>query len=162
MIDFKTSSYFTGMPKILGYLLIPIGILALFSPQFVVGIVLVFAGVVIITTHYRLAINPIDKKYSEYISLLGLKTCVETHTYDQISYAFVKKAKISQVLNSRVSSTTIRKEEFQSYLKFSEDDRVHLMSSESKTEVLNKLRPIAEKLKTIIVDYSSGNPVEVK
>jgi hypothetical protein len=160
--DFKTSNYFSGMPFVLGFVLAPIGLILLFSPKFVVGLILLSTGVAILTTHFRLTIDHGQKKYSEYISLLGLKVSREFHSFDHIQYVFIKKTKVSQTLNSRASSRTIHKEQFDGYLKFSEDDKVHLMTIENKSNLLRRLRPIADALRIKIVDYSSENPIEIK
>lgn len=160
--DFKTSNYFSGMPYVLGFILAPIGFVLLFSPKIVVGAILLLAGIVILTTHFRLAIDQRKKEYIEYISLLGMKVSRELHSFSQIQYLFIKKTKVSQTLNSRASSRTIQKEQFDGYLKFSEDDKLHLMTFENKGTLLKRLRPIANLLSTKIVDYSTENPIEIK
>jgi hypothetical protein len=158
--DFKTSSYFTGMPFIVGFILTPIGFILLFSPKIIIGGILLLAGIIILTTHFRVAIDKGKKEYSEYISLLGMKVSKELHSFDQIQYLFIKTKKVSQTLNSRASSRTIQKEMYDGYLKFSEDDKVHLMTFENKGALLKRLRPIARLLSTKIIDYTTENPIE--
>jgi hypothetical protein len=161
-IDFKASNYFTGMPYVLGFLLTPIGFVLLFSPQLIVGAILLVAGVIILTTHYRLSIDHTKKQYAEYVFVLGLKTGMERKSFSSIDYVFIKKVRVSQTLNSRASSTTIQKDQYDGFLKFSEDDKVHLMTFESKDKLQKKLRPIASQLNLRILDYSNENPVDTR
>lgn len=160
--DFKTSNYFSGMPYILGFILLPIGFILLFSPKIIVGVGLLVTGAAIVTTHFRLAINHNQKIYTEYISLFGMKVSKEVSRFEVIEYIFIKKSRVSQNLNSRASSTTIRKDQFDGYLKFSEDDKVHLFSFEDKSVLLKRLRPIARIINVRMIDYSVEHPVEIK
>jgi hypothetical protein len=84
------------------------------------------------------------------------------HSFDQIQYLFIKKTKVSQTLNSRASSNTIQKELYDGYLKFSEDDKLHVITLENKGALVKRLRPIAHLLSIKIVDYTAGNPIEIK
>lgn len=161
-IDLRLSNYFTGMPFILGGILAPIGLMLLFSPQPIVGAVMLVAGIAILTTHYRLQIDRETHQYIEYIWIFGMKAGHEKQRFDDIKYVFVKKIKVSQTLNSRASSTTIQKNQHEAYLKFSDQHKIHLITSDSKEAVLGKVRPIASQLSTRIIDYSVENPVEIK
>jgi hypothetical protein len=160
-IDFKTSNYFTGMPYVLGFILAPIGFILLFSPQVIVAAILLVAGITILSTHYRLSIDHTNKRYTEYVFLLGMKTGVERKSFSSIEYLFIKKVRVSQTLNSRASSRTIQKEQYNGFLKFSELDKVHLMTYESKSVLLKKLRVIADLLGLKIQDYSNENPAHI-
>lgn len=159
-IDFKTCNYFTGMPYVLGFILLPIGLLVIFSPQPVIGAVILIGGIIIVSTHYRMKIDYSNKRYSEYIWLLGLKTGIEQKSFISPEYLFIKKTQVSQTLNSRVSSTTIQKEQYDGFLKFSEDDKVHLMTYDNKKTILKKLREIASQLNLKVVDYAQESPAE--
>lgn len=161
-VDFKTANYFTGMPYLLGIILTPAGLLLVFSPQIIVGAFLLVAGIVIITTHYRLLIDYRLKVHIEYISIVGIKVGAEKKSFVDLQYLFVKKSRVSQTLNSRASSTTIQKFQYDGFLKFSEDDKLHLMTLENKAALIKNLKAIASKLKVNILDYSSENPVEIK
>ncbi|HEY0740963.1 MAG TPA: hypothetical protein VGD40_05845 [Chryseosolibacter sp.] len=160
-VDFKTTNYFSGMPYILGFILAPAGLLLLFSPQPVVGGGLLLTGVLILTCHYRLHIDFNKKVYTEYLFLLGLKTAQEKKSFRAIEYVYIKPTKVSQTLNSRVSSTTIQKVQFDGYLKFSDEDKVHLMTLDNKSSLRKRLDPIAATLNTKVIDYSIGNASEV-
>lgn len=159
-IDFKTTNYFSGMPYLLGFILTPIGLVLLLSPQHIVGAILLAAGITILTTHYRLQINYTKKSYIEYISILGIKAGQEKNNFSEIRYLFIKKIKVSQTLNSRASSTTIEKFQYDGFLKFSEENKLHLMTLGSKKNLQRRLDDIAAKLKCKVIDYSNENSPE--
>lgn len=162
LIDFKTSNYFSGMPYLLGFVLTAVGFMLLFSPKILAGLILLLAGITVLTSHFRLSVDLNKMIYTEYISLLGMKVSKELHRFDEIQYLFVKKSKVSQNMNSRVSTHTIQKEQFNGYLKFSENDKVHLMTYDSKNAIIKRMRPIATLLSTKLIDYTIENPVEIK
>lgn len=57
-----------------------------------------------------------------------------------------------------MSSTTINKVVFDSYIKFSERDKVHLFTYDNKQEAMKNLLPVARQLRLDIVDYTQGDP----
>lgn len=150
------------MPYVMGFVILPFGILLLFSPKMFVGLALFPVAIAILTTHFRLTVDRAKKQYTEYISFFGLKVSRENHSFDELHYIFVKKTKVSQTMNSRASSRTIQKDQFDGFLKFSETDKVHLMSADGKDALVKRLKPIARLLGVKIVDYSSENVVEIK
>lgn len=137
-----------------------VGGIVLIFKVIIVGIILTMISTIIITTHYRLAINLEDKTYHDYVWMFGLRFG-EKGTFEDIQYIFIKKIKVSQTMNSRVSSSTIRKEMFDAYLKFSEENKIHLLTEESKEELLAKLTEISSKINTKIIDYADGDPIEI-
>ena len=153
-IDFRTSSYFSGMIYFLGILLVIVSGPVAFQ-SLIAGAVLVLAGVVILTTHYRLSIDFSKKEFHDYLWILGLKYG-EKAKFEKIEYLFIKKSNVSQVMRSQVQSTTFRKEVFDGYLKFSEEEKIHLITRGNKNDLIKGLRVIATKLNVKIVDYSEG------
>ena len=55
-------------------------------------------------------------------------------------------------MNTRLSTTTIRKEVYKGYLKFSEENKIFLAENEQKERLVAKLRIISEKLHVEVVD----------
>ena len=64
-------------------------------------------------------------------------------------------------MSVRVASTTIRKDVYDGYLKFSEQEKIHLITKDSKKDLVKKLREISASLKVKIIDYSEGEPKEI-
>lgn len=159
LLDYRTQYYVPwrmvwGLPLIFGSLLL------LLSGHPVFGAMLVLLGVVILTTHYGLEIDLGNKSYREYLWVLGAKSG-EVKRFEQVHYVFIKKVKVSQTMNSRVSSTTIRKDQFDGYIKFSEDDKIHLRSEDKKGDLIKKVKEVSADLGVKIIDYTSGVPLEL-
>ena len=159
IVDFRTSGYFSGAMIFLGVVLIFAGLLLLAANE-LVGLILLVLSVPILTTHYRLRIDFDNKSFHDYIWILGIKRG-EKGKFETVEYLFIKTSKVSQTMYLESLSTTIRKDVFDGYLKFSADNKIHLMTLDSKDELIRKLRVIAEKLKARIIDYSDGEPREI-
>ena len=119
----------------------------------IIGLIILLTSVVIFTTHYRLKINFNNHEFHDYLWIMGLKNG-EKGKFQSIEYIFIKKSKVSQKMNSRASTTTIRREVYDGYLKFSEKDKIHLMTEDNKDTLIKKLNLISAKLQTKIIDYS--------
>ncbi len=159
IIDFKTSNYFSGVVIIVGVIFSVTGISILFA-NIIIGLVLLFASVIIFTTHYRLSLDFEKKVFHDYLWILGMKSG-EKGNFEAVEYLFIKKSKVSQTMSVRVASATVRKEVYDGYLRFSEEEKIHLLTKDSKKGVEKKLRQISSMLKVRIIDYSEGEPKEI-
>lgn len=158
-IDFKTSSYFPGHIILTGIFLLALG-LAVISMYMIAGLVLCFISLVILTTHYRLNIDLNNKAYHDYLWILGFRTG-EKGKFNTIQYLFITSSNVTQTMHLRVASSTIRKEVFDGYLKFSEGNKIHLLTMDSKERLTKKLKNISAQLKVRVIDYSGGDPKEI-
>ena len=159
MIDFKTSPFFSGRIIFVGILLAVFGLFVAMKSM-LAGLILFTISVLIFTTHYRLRIDFAKKVYFDYVWFLGLKNG-DHGKFDRIEYLFIKKSRVSQKMNHIVISSTIQNEIYDGYLKFSDGEKIHLLTKESKDVLLEKLKMISHKLNTRIVDYSEGEPKEI-
>jgi len=151
-IDFKTSDYFPGIVMASSAVFTFVGTIVLFV-NLVVGVVLLLMSIVILTTRYRIEIDFVNKTFKEYLWIAGLKQG-EEENFDKIEYLYITRSNVSQKLNSRVSSTTIYKQVYNGFLKFSETQKIRLFSEDNKEALLKKLKPISTKLNTEIIDRS--------
>lgn len=158
-VDFKTSPYFSGIFIFLGIFLALIGIPLLFKST-IGAIILLLISLIIFTTHYRLSIDFETKTFHDYVWFLGFKNG-EKGKFDQVEYVFVKKNAVSQKMQLKAANSTLRKEVFDGYLKFSEEEKIHLLTKDNKQDVVKKLQEIAALLKIKIIDYSNGAPDEI-
>ncbi|HEY9049244.1 MAG TPA: hypothetical protein VIN08_25255 [Ohtaekwangia sp.] len=158
-IDFKTSAYFSGTVVILGVGVLISGLLVMMA-NVVIGTILAVVSLLIFTTHYRLGIDFDKKEYHDYTWILGLKSG-DKGSFERIEYIFIKKNKVSQTLNRYTGSSTIRSDVYDGFLKFSEEDKIHLMTRNSKEKLIAKLRPIAAQLQVSIIDYSEGTSKKI-
>jgi hypothetical protein len=155
-IDFKIASYFSENFFFLGILLAPVGIALLFVKP-LVGIVFGLISFVILTTEYRLRIDTEKQIYLEYLRILGFRSGTWQKFY-RIEYFFIKKNKVRLDMHLRAASTSIRKDVFDAYLKFSEEDKIHVASMDSHDKLLKRIKPMADLLKTDIVDFTKPDP----
>jgi hypothetical protein len=122
-----------------------------------IGLILWFISLVIFTTHYRLSIDQDSKVYHDYLWILGFRSG-EKGRFNTLEYIFIKKSSVSQTMRMRVASSTIQKEVFDGYLKFSDQHKIHLLTLESKENLINRLKFMASSLKTRLIDYSEDTP----
>ncbi len=159
VVDFRTSRYFPGSIILLGVLL-PLPGIFIASINILAALPFLFVSFIILTTHYRLKIDPGNKVYTHYVWLLGLKRG-ERDAYENIEYLFIKKVKVQQSMHSRVSSTTVHSEVYEGFIRFSEKDKLHLITSSNKAILVKKLKIIADQLSLQILDYAEGTPVAI-
>ena len=159
VIDFKTSGYFSGTIMFFGIFLLFIGLLVM-ATHGPVGLIMPLISIIIFSTHYRLKVDLDNKVFHDYLWILGIKHG-EKGKFDQVEYLFIKRSKVSQTMRLKAASTTIRKEVYDGYLKFSETNKIHLLTEDDKTELIRKLKVMSEKLSSKIVDYSEGGPKEI-
>lgn len=152
-VDFKTGFYFpTGL--IFAGLILMVGGLAIsISLNIIGGIIFILIGLILITTHYRLEVDFESRRYRDYVWLLGFKIGA-SEPFEKIEYIFVKKSKMSQNMNSLISSRTFTKDVFDAYLKLDGHETIHLLSKENKSKLVSRLTKIADMLQVKIIDYS--------
>jgi hypothetical protein len=153
-IDFKTSFYFPSSINLAGIVFFAAGV-PILMVNLIIGIALCIVSVAIFTTHYRLRIDMKNKTYLDYLWIIGFKVGEEAK-FDTIQYLFIKKSIVSQTMHARVASSTIRKEVFDGYLKFSDTDKLHIETKESKDALMKKLNVISGLLNTTVIDYSEA------
>lgn len=159
VIDFKTSGYFSGTMMFFGILLFFIGLLVM-ATHGPIGLIMPLISLVIFSTHYRLKVDFENKVFHDYLWILGIKQG-EKGQFDNIEYLFIKRSKVSQTMQLKAASTTIHKDVYDGYLKFSETNKIHLLTEDHKSELIRKLKVISEKLNSKIIDYSEGDAKEV-
>ena len=74
--------------------------------------------------------------------------------YRDVEYLFVKMNKVSRTFTSRIQSTTISDNEFDGYIRFSEQEKIHLFSNRNRMVVLKKMTPLAQAIGVQIIDYT--------
>lgn len=158
--DFKTANYFSNYLIFSAVVLLIIGFAAV-TLNLIVAIILCFGSLIIFTTHYRLQLDLDNKVYHDYVWVLGMKHG-EKGRFDRIEYLFIKKSKVSQTMYSRGASSTIKKELYDGYLKFSNEKKIHLMTKENKADLMVTLKSMATRLNVSVIDYSSEEALMVK
>ena len=144
IIDFGTSAYFSRAVVFSGIALALVGMTIIFAKA-ILGLIILVIGMVIVTAHYRIKIDFVRRIFYDYLWILGLKTG-ERGKFETIEYLYIKKNKVSQTMNLRALSSTVRKEVYDGYLKFSEKQNIHLMTNDNKKILIKKLRVISTEL----------------
>ena len=155
--DFKTSNYFPWHIMLVGDGLVIAGLFALLSAIVIGGLILLMISILTLTTHYRCGVDFDKKEYQDYLWVLGMKNG-EKKKFDTIEYLFIKKSNVRQTMGLRAATTTIQKSVYDGYLKFSETEKMHILTKDSKENLVSKLRPISTNLKIAILDLSAGEP----
>jgi hypothetical protein len=159
VVDFKTSWFFSRAIFFFGVILAFLGIVGAITNLWI-GVIILIVCAIIFTTHYRVSVDFDNKVFLDYVWILGARRG-DLKRFEAIEYIFIKASNVSQTMHVRIASTTIRKEVFDGYLKFSEEEKIHLMTMDDKDELIQKLNPIAKKLNAIIIDYTEGETKEV-
>lgn len=149
-VDFKTQFFFPGGVVFAGVVLIVVAPLVLFS-QLAPGLMVLFGGLIIATTHVRVSIDLHQKIYREYIFFLGLRVG-KSERFHELDYLFVRKTKVSQRLASRASSATVHSERYEGYLHYDGDVMLHLFSQGKKAKVVDQLNKLSTQLNLRVVD----------
>lgn len=152
--DFKTDNYFSWHVRVMAIGVLPVAIMLL-EKSVLGSLALLFISVVIFTTHYRLSLDFSKKVYREYLWILGMKDG-KPHRFDDLAYFFIKKNISSQTMGLKAATTTVVKEVYDAYLKFSNEEKLHITTTNHKHKLIDKLRPISKQLKIEILDYTEG------
>jgi hypothetical protein len=151
-IDFKTQFFFPDGVVFVGCVVFFAGLLAVFSPQPVIGVVVMFGSIVVATTHVRVEIDLRNKRYREYILFLGMRIG-KYERFDELDYLFVRKAKVSQRMAvGYVNANTIRSERYEGYLRYDGDVMLHLFSQGKKAKLVEQLNKLSTQLNLRVVD----------
>ncbi|QMU29390.1 hypothetical protein [Adhaeribacter radiodurans] len=158
--NYKTVNYFSGTTGFMTVVLLIFGICLIPTYYFLFGVSTLFLLLIVFTTHYGLEINVRDKTFKQYLWILGYKHS-RIQSYDLIEYAFIQSSKVSRTLYSTATSTTFTSRVYNGYLKFSEENKIHLIQALEKESVLNKLHFLARDLKIEIVDFTDADSVSI-
>jgi hypothetical protein len=159
-IDFKTSPFFSWHVQIAAIGFMVIGVIV-FEKSILGGSIIFLACVLIYTTHYRLHIDLDKKVYREYLWIMGLKDG-KLRNFHALLYFFIKKNKVSQTMGLKAANTTVVKEVYDTYLKFSDEEKIHILTANQKDKIITKLHPISRALLIDLVDYTDGEAKVVR
>jgi len=130
-------------------------VVALTKVMLLLAAVFLVFEVLLLTTNYRLSIDQANNQYKEYIWVLGIKRG-DWKPYEKLDYLFINKKFVSQKMNMESLSNTIRKPVYDGYLRFSEDHKLFVGSSDSKSSLIQRMKPIADQLGVELVDYDAS------
>ena len=116
--------------------------------------------IVCMTTQYRVDVSPSNKWFKEYVWILGMKNG-DLVKFSQLDYLFINKGKVTQTVGSRVQSTTVTKDEYRGFIKFDDDEKIHILTHSNHDKLVKMMSSASHTLQTRLFDYSSGQAVQV-
>ena len=151
-VDIKSGRLFPFQFLVLGAVILVAGI-AVAGPYVIIGVVLILAGAVILTAHEGTEIYPATNTYREYNSILFIKTG-KGKKYESIEKIFINPVKVSQRMYSAhtMNSSTFQHIEYNAYLKFSDGEKIFLLSGKNRDRIRSRLKLVAETLNIPLQD----------
>ncbi len=107
--------------------LLILGLSMLTMGMLIGGPIVLFIGLIILSTHYRCRVDFGNNTYQDYIWVLGMRSG-KKQAFETIDYIFIKESRESQTMGLRAANTTIHKFVYDAYLRFSETDKIHLIT----------------------------------
>lgn len=157
-VDIKVSNYFPFHFIFIGYGLL-IGAAVALTINTIASIIFLPLGVILVTTHYRLSIDPYKRIFREYVWFLGIKKGSDQQ-FEAPDYIFINESKN----NFEYGGFAIRRHSYQyvhnAYVKFhGQEESAYIGSSRKLNSILNKSKMVANRLGIPIKEPSSfGEP----
>jgi hypothetical protein len=120
-----------------------------------VSLLILAASFFVLVSHEGTEINTANKTFRSYTSFLIFKTG-EVEKYSAVEKVFINSGNQSMKMYSAHTSlsTTITERVFNAYIKFSNGEKVHLLTSKSKEDVIKKLTPLTHALRVEILEVA--------
>ena len=153
-IIFRSGNLFPFQFLYFAVLLMIFSLLLLISYPYYSPLPLILA-LIIFTGSFGLELKTEKKEYRIYNSFLFVKRG-QWKNYNSIEKIYITSSISKQKVYTRVTGgPTIRKENFNAYLKFDEGETVLLRSYKNKKSLMNGLKKLSEKLGLEITDHSA-------
>lgn len=152
--DLKADKLFPLHFRFVGGVLVVVGMAALLS-SIILAVILVAVGGAMLTGYAGIEFYKQEKKYREYNSFLFLKNGARKN-YDGVEKIFINSKNVSQRMYTAHTShsSNIHHVEYNAYLKFGEQHKIHLKSMKNKEALIKALGPLAQYLDTQVVDLT--------
>lgn len=118
---------------------------------FLVLLLLAFLLIMAWTSFYLVEIDMDKKEYGDYTVVLGRKSG-GVKPYPGIEDVFIKKFNTTQHVTSYGTGSQhhVKDVSYQAYLKFTNEDRLELVSDKDENRLVERLEPVVKKLRTSI------------
>ncbi len=143
-MHFNQGSYFPANFTYLGYVGLVAGSVSMLTGNVVLGLPILLISLGLSFTNVGCSIDTEKKTISDYVSVLGLKFG-SAQPYNELKKLIVKQNEVSQVMNSRGSSTTLHYTIYNAYL-FYDGDSVLLTDDKKQERIEGKMKLVAEEL----------------
>jgi len=122
----------------------------------VIGVLLILFIILILTSNYVTEISMEQKRYWDYLSMMGIKLNVETTSFTYLDRIIVTKGNHAQRVNSRLQSRTMQWTSYTATLLFDHQKTLDLITVMDKRELIEELHAFAAFLNVPIEDRSKG------
>lgn len=122
----------------------------------VVGVLIIPVILLILTTNYVTEISMEQKRYWDYISLLGIKWNVETTSFTYLNRIIVTKENNAKRVNSRLQSRTMQWTSFTATLLFDHQKTLDIITLTDKRELMEGLQAFAAFLQVPVEDRTTS------
>jgi hypothetical protein len=154
MIDIKFGSLFPWHVRIVAVGAIVVAF-AILQNYWWVSLLIIAASFFILVSHEGTEIDSVNKTFRSYTSFFFFKTG-GFEKYSDVEKIFINSGNQSTKMYSAHTSlsTTITERIFNAYIKFSNGEKVHLLTSKSKEDVIKKLTPLTQALRVEILEVA--------
>ncbi|MEK6478793.1 hypothetical protein WJR50_14700 [Catalinimonas sp. 4WD22] len=147
-IDIKTHDYFPFHMIVIGVAFLLMAVIISTMYPFI-AFLLLLMGIVIVSTHYRVSIDPEKKEYREYLWILGFRRG-NIQPYSRLHDIYIRQhtQNIEYGFVSRVSG---RKKVYSAALELDDDSNVFIGEHANESKLLKKVNKLAQKLQASII-----------
>ena len=143
-MHFDQGSYFPSNFTYLGYVGLVAGSVFMLIGNVVLGLPILLISLGLSFTKMGCSIDKENKTMSDYVSVVGLKFG-SPQPFQKLMKLIVKQNEVSQVMNSRGSSTTLHYTIYNAYL-FYDNNSILLTGDKRKERIEAKMKLVAEEL----------------
>lgn len=137
----------------IGMLMLLAGLGLFTAGKYLHSLIFLFLGMFIFITKYGIDIDLHTKTYLDYLSIFGYKKGT-VGKFESIKSVFLNSGNKTTRMQLRAARNTITQVVYSGYIKFSEEEKIHLMDSEKKEEIEKLLNQMSNDLSVEYFDYS--------
>ncbi len=132
----------------LGAGLIIVAVLIMLNNPWLAGPLFIL-GILLTSTHYRLALNMREKKYKEYYWILGFKKG-EKLPYEQLEFIYINEVQMASGYGY-VTRINISSNYYKGYIKLLNEEPIFIGESKHEKKIMQKAQRLADTLNLEIV-----------
>lgn len=118
-----------------------------------IGLIMAFLGMLIISSRYKLVIDPDQMIIDDFLEILKMKSKHKQFRYKKLKYVLINSSRFTQQLNYKSISSNISGMLYSAYLVC--DDQKHFLGdSQDLGKLLIKVKSFAEKAGVEVRDHS--------
>ncbi|NMM48557.1 hypothetical protein [Marinigracilibium pacificum] len=156
MKSIYTGTYFSEV-RIIGFIIFGLfGVIAILKSNLIIGFVLLLFSAIFISSKKGFSIDLDNNIYQDFIWLLGFKIG-KKHSFEELDCIFYKTNSRIESRSDYSTANTVsnRKVEYDAYIRFSNNNKIHLGSYKNEKQLLDIVEPFAKSLNTRLINLNS-------